>query len=346
MIFCECIKFHLVQTGIFLAMLMAAITLCMPRIVSADQALSPADAQVLAVFGWLPLNPLPSIVAAGYTCTVVSPPNVCNRPDCVVATDLYSASVACTHNGFGIPGASVFRSDLGIDSAGCVPPSGYIYNIYGAGNPNPFPLMPRCSPLINLPKGCLVNCTVAISCSYIQLSQPSTHTLTITRDGYGTGSSTVDSGGLIVDRGSFISWSSNTGIGSYIAGIQVILSPNPDTSSLFGGWSGGGCTGLGTCIVTMNADITLNVTFNLKPARSAGSAPTYFTTLQGALDGVGGGNTVYAEGIYFPESLAISKPLTLIGGYDGSYSSNNGFTTVQGLTILDGSLTVDKLVID
>jgi hypothetical protein len=161
--------------------------------------------------------------------------------------------------------------------------------------------------------------------------------ITITNDGYGHGSFNADSG--------TINWSGNTGTGSYLYETQVILSPNPDASSIFGGWSGGGCSGTGNCTVTMESDITVPATFHLKPARIAGSTPAYFTTLQLANDGAGNGNTIEAKGTDFPESLTVSKPLTLIGGYDGSYTTNGGFTTVEGLTIGGGSLTVENLQI-
>lgn len=48
-------------------------------------------------------------------------------------------------------------------------------------------------------------------------------------------------------------------------GTSVTLSAAPDTSSIFAGWSGGGCSGTGTCTVVMNADITVTATF--APAR-------------------------------------------------------------------------------
>jgi hypothetical protein len=161
--------------------------------------------------------------------------------------------------------------------------------------------------------------------------------LTITKDGSGLGSVTANSG--------TISWSGNTGTAGYLYDTQVILSPNADVSSLFGGWSGGGCSGTGNCTVTMHGDITVAATFNLKPARIAGSTPVYFTTLKGAHNGAVGGDTIDAEGIDFPESLTVSKPLSLIGGYDSSYSANSGFTMVEGLTITGGSLTVENLQI-
>jgi len=103
--------------------------------------------------------------------------------------------------------------------------------------------------------------------------------LTITKDGSGTGSVTADSG--------TISWSGNSVTAGYFYNTQVTLSPNPDASSIFDGWSGAGCSGTGSCTVTMEDDITVNATFNLNPARIAGPTPDYFTTLKGAYDGAG-----------------------------------------------------------
>jgi hypothetical protein len=39
----------------------------------------------------------------------------------------------------------------------------------------------------------------------------------------------------------------------------------------------------------------------------------------------------------------VSKSLTLKGGFNSGYSSSSGYTTIQGLIIGTGSLTVDRL---
>jgi hypothetical protein len=161
--------------------------------------------------------------------------------------------------------------------------------------------------------------------------------LTITKEGHGMGSVSANTGS--------ISWSGNTGTASSLYGAQVTLSPNPDATSIFAGWSGGGCSGTGNCSFTMNGDNAVTATFILKPARIAGSTTAYFTVLQLAYDTAASGNTIEAQGIDFPESLTVNKPLTLIGGYDNSYYSNSGFTMVKGLTIGGGSLTVENLQI-
>jgi|WetSurMetagenome_2_1015567.scaffolds.fasta_scaffold58609_2 hypothetical protein len=97
--------------------------------------------------------------------------------------------------------------------------------------------------------------------------------------------------------------------------------------------------------------------YSVWPVRAgqSGSLPTawivgtssYFNTLQGAHDSAVDGNTIEAEAAVFPPGgLTVSKSLTLKGGYDSSFASNSGYTTLQGiLTIQSGSLTVENLII-
>jgi beta-lactam-binding protein with PASTA domain len=47
----------------------------------------------------------------------------------------------------------------------------------------------------------------------------------------------------------------------------VTLTAQPAAGSTFGGWSGGGCSGTGTCTVTTNADTTVTATFSLIPTK-------------------------------------------------------------------------------
>ena len=84
---------------------------------------------------------------------------------------------------------------------------------------------------------------------------PGTFTLTVTKAGTGSGTVTSSPAGI------------NCGLDCtepYNSGTAVTLTATSDASSLFAGWSGGGCTGTGTCAVTMTADTTVTVTFNLK----------------------------------------------------------------------------------
>lgn len=49
--------------------------------------------------------------------------------------------------------------------------------------------------------------------------------------------------------------------GTYGYGTVVTLTASPGTSSVFAGWSGGGCSGTGTCTVTMNVNAKVTATF-------------------------------------------------------------------------------------
>src|SRR5688572_21043293 len=80
--------------------------------------------------------------------------------------------------------------------------------------------------------------------------------LTVTVNGNGTGGVTSAPGGI------------NCGtdcMENYAPGAQVTLTAAATGASEFVAWSGGGCTGTGTCMVTMNADTTVTATFDPNP---------------------------------------------------------------------------------
>jgi hypothetical protein len=82
----------------------------------------------------------------------------------------------------------------------------------------------------------------------------------------GTGSGTVTSGdGTISCPGSCSS--------GFAQGSQVTLTATAASGSTFTGWSGGGCSGTGTCMVTMSADQTVTATFSASPPAGTGSPP-------------------------------------------------------------------------
>jgi hypothetical protein len=51
----------------------------------------------------------------------------------------------------------------------------------------------------------------------------------------------------------------------YSQGAVVHLTPTPASGSAFAGWSGGGCSGTGTCTVAMSSDQSVTATFNTMP---------------------------------------------------------------------------------
>jgi subtilisin family serine protease len=84
------------------------------------------------------------------------------------------------------------------------------------------------------------------------------HTLTVGKNGSGTGSVTSSPAGI--DCGSTCS-------GSFSIGAQVTLTAKAAADSKFAGWAGAGCSGTGTCSVTISADTAVTATFTNRPPR-------------------------------------------------------------------------------
>jgi hypothetical protein len=51
---------------------------------------------------------------------------------------------------------------------------------------------------------------------------------------------------------------------------MVTLTATPETGSVFSGWSGGGCSGTGTCTVTMSSEKAVSATFTATPHGGGG----------------------------------------------------------------------------
>ncbi len=92
------------------------------------------------------------------------------------------------------------------------------------------------------------------SVSIVKLATPFTGSasITVTRNGSGTGTVTSSPAGI-----------SCGGTCSYTFGTPqtVLLTAAPDNNSIFTGWSGGGCSGTGTCTVSLTGNTTVTATF-------------------------------------------------------------------------------------
>jgi hypothetical protein len=81
-----------------------------------------------------------------------------------------------------------------------------------------------------------------------------TYSLTVIKSGQGM----VTSAPAGIDCGSACT-------NSYEQGTTVVLTATPNTGRIFTGWSGGGCTGRGTCTTTVNGNTTIIANFAIDP---------------------------------------------------------------------------------
>lgn len=79
-------------------------------------------------------------------------------------------------------------------------------------------------------------------------------TLTVTMNGTGSGRVTSSPDGIFCERDCSE---------DYNRGTQVTLTAEPYSGSSFSGWSGGECSGTGTCMLTMNGDTSVTAIYSL-----------------------------------------------------------------------------------
>ncbi len=84
-----------------------------------------------------------------------------------------------------------------------------------------------------------------------------TFALTVNKNGMGSGTVTSSPAGINCG---------DTCSASFTQGTTVTLTATPASGSVFAGWSGAGCSGTGSCTVTMSAAQSVTATFNTAPA--------------------------------------------------------------------------------
>jgi hypothetical protein len=124
------------------------------------------------------------------------------------------------------------------------------------------------------------------------------YNLTVTKPGTGTGTVTGSDG--LINCGSTCSV-------NYESGTSVALAASATSGSVFSGWSGGGCSGTGTCTVTMAAATTVTASFattvyNLTVKESG----TGSGTVTSSPSGISCGSTCSANYTYGKVTLTAS----------------------------------------
>ncbi len=85
------------------------------------------------------------------------------------------------------------------------------------------------------------------------------------------------------------------------------------------------------------------------PVRMSGSNPIYYLTLQTAYDAANDGDTLQSKALELAGDLNVNDPksVTLRGGYDCNYVTDEGMTLLNGvLTITDGTLIIENVILE
>jgi hypothetical protein len=158
-------------------------------------------------------------------------------------------------------------------------------------------------------------------------------TLTVEKEGTGAGTVTSTSDPGAPTNPDQVNCGSDCAV-EFTVGTVVTLTATADAGSVFTGWSGQGCSGTGTCVVTMNQAQIVTATFDLVPP------PQYPLTV--TLAGCGEGSvTSNPPGINcpgdcgesYPENTAVTLtanpgPGTIFVGWSGEGCSGTGTCTV------------------
>jgi len=138
--------------------------------------------------------------------------------------------------------------------------------------------------------------------------------LSVSKTGDGTGTVTSSPSGI--NCGSTCS-------ALYVEGTVVTLTAAAGTHSTFGGW-GGACSGTGTCVVTMSADVSVTATFNVATiyavnASVSGGHGTVDPTSQQVYDGDSATITITPDDRYRIATITDNgQPVTLTGTVNAS----------------------------
>lgn len=146
--------------------------------------------------------------------------------------------------------------------------------------------------------------------------------LTVTKSG--TGSGTVSGTGIACGADCSEAFAQNT---------VVALIAVPSAGSSFVGWSGGGCSGVGACNVTMSAAQTVNAQFDLTPpALTYGLTVSKSGTGSGTVTGTGINCGADCSEFFAPGSqivlTAIAAPGSVFVGWSGNGCSGTATCTV------------------
>lgn len=166
-------------------------------------------------------------------------------------------------------------------------------------------------------------------------------TLSVTLAGEGGGAVNSNPAGIACTAGDCSS--------AFESGTTVTLMAVADVNSTFAGWSGACTNASGDCTVTLDAARSVTATFDAGPyflTTDSGGTNSYFISLQKAYSSAHSGTIIKGRSVTVQENVVanLQKQVMVQGGYDTSFSSINGVTTVNGkMLIRQGAVRVDKI---
>ncbi len=173
----------------------------------------------------------------------------------------------------------------------------------------------------------------------ISALEPSQLSLSLT--GSGGGTVTSDPPGISCPHGDCVK--------KFPTGSPVLLLATSDSDSLFGGWTGGGCSGGERCSVPLSSATAVISRFDyVQPLRVPLATSVEFSSLPLAYGAVPDGGSILARTFTFPGNLLLDKDklLFLRGGYDTSFAHASGISVLNGqLTLSRGSLVASGIII-
>jgi PKD repeat protein len=166
--------------------------------------------------------------------------------------------------------------------------------------------------------------------------------LTVSKTGGGTG--TVNSLSTGIDCGGDCSE-------SYPEDSVITLKAVADAGSVFAGWSGGGCSGTGECVTTVNAHTSVTAAFDIcsnYPVRTYGVEPAYYPRIEDAYGSAVNGDTIQVQDVRFTSmpDMNADKTVTIEGGYSCDYLSNHGYTLVPSSSVTAGTVTISDFIFE
>lgn len=156
---------------------------------------------------------------------------------------------------------------------------------------------------------------------------------------------TVIGNGSVNSAPSGITCSGSTGCTADFARDSTVrLFPTGIDGTTFSGWSGA-CTGTGICTVSMSADRTATANFGSGSYIRCGG--TLYSSLESALAAAATSTRIEMQAMSFPATnLIIEETANLVGGYDGTFTNQTGFTTLIGpVYVQNGEVRADRIII-